>query len=177
MEQWVPATTNQPPGRYAPVYWKDLGGNLWVFGGISGIELADLWKYDIATNVWTWMSGSSTPGAPGVYGTQGVPSVNNYPKARGLNANCWTDTAGNFWLYGGYGGGVNLNDLWKYNPVTNEWTWINGGNGTTTVFCNWGTKGIASASNTPGGRYECKSGWTDSTNLIMFGGQGTAHQV
>jgi len=28
---------------------------------------------------WTWISGESAPNTSGVYGTQGVPSVNNHP--------------------------------------------------------------------------------------------------
>ncbi|MBK8845784.1 MAG: hypothetical protein IPO27_04125 [Bacteroidetes bacterium] len=30
---------------------------------------------------WTWISGDSIANAVGVYGTQGVPSVNNHPPA------------------------------------------------------------------------------------------------
>ena len=43
----------------------------------------------------------------------------------------WLDSAGNFWLFGGYGNdaigneGV-LNDLWRYSPGANVWTWMSG---------------------------------------------------
>ncbi len=49
---------------------------------------------------WTWISGDSMPNAPGVYGTQGVPSINNHPPA--VYEPCeWKDKQGNFWIYGG----------------------------------------------------------------------------
>ena len=172
--QGVAAATNLPPGRYQAAYWKDLNGNFWLFGGYSNqtfvSEMADMWKYNPTTNLWTWMSGSNIAGSSGVYGTQGIPSVNNYPPARGWGANCWTDSAGNFWLFGGYGAGNTFNDLWKYNPATNEWTWVSGTNTSTQVSPAWGTQGIATATNNPGSRQECKSGWVDGHNLIMFGG-------
>ncbi|RYG55543.1 MAG: hypothetical protein EON56_05485, partial [Alphaproteobacteria bacterium] len=39
----------------------------------------DLWKYNIATNQWTWMSGSKVGRNPGVYGIKGVASPENFP--------------------------------------------------------------------------------------------------
>jgi len=68
-------------------------------------------------NEWTWVSGSNVGNAKGVYGTQGVPAATNVPGARD-SAVTWTDGSGNFWLYGGSG-----NDLWKFSPTTNMWTW------------------------------------------------------
>ncbi len=56
---------------------------------------------------------------------------------------------------GGYGVDINdvgyYNDLWKYNPETNLWTWMKGD---TTVNQPgiYGTKGIAAALNKPRGR-------------------------
>ena len=64
--------------------------------------LNDLWRYDPATNQWTWMSGSNTTGQTGVYGTKGVPDAANVPGARDASIS-WTDSYGNMWLFGGYG--------------------------------------------------------------------------
>ena len=53
-------------------------------------------------NEWTWMSGSSTVNHPSVYGAKGVASASNTLGAR-YGALSWTDSSGNFWLYGGGG--------------------------------------------------------------------------
>jgi hypothetical protein len=66
------------------------------------------------------MGGSNGVNQAGTYGTQGTAAPGNVPGARG-EAVSWTDAAGSFWLFGGYGydsGGTrgDLNDLWKYEP-------------------------------------------------------------
>ena len=64
-----------------------------------------------------------------------------------------------------------MNDLWKYDPAINEWTWINGGN---TIENNgvYGTQGIAAVNNKPGAR-DAGVSWKDkSGNLWLFGGIG-----
>jgi len=127
----VAAATNEPPGRYQTCFWTDNQGNFWLFGGVLGSigfgDLGnDLWKYDVGTNMWTWVNGPNCVSAPqpaGVYGTQGVPSPANFPAGRGYGANCWTDNNGDLWLYGGYSNLGQLDDLWKYEIATNQWTW------------------------------------------------------
>src|ERR1051325_3211231 len=75
---------------------------------------------------WVWIHGSNTSGSNGSFGTQGVPDPSNEPPA--LYEACeWTDLNGNFWFYGGVDQSFNThNDLWKYDPATNEWTWMKG---------------------------------------------------
>lgn len=188
----VPAAGNVPGARENAMGWADSSGNLWLFGGWGydsaetfGV-LNDLWKFNPTTNQWTWMSGSSTvPNAsdtcqPGVYGTLGVASAGNVPGGRQYAAS-WTDANGNFWLFGGPGcdsAGTQalLNDLWKFNPSTSQWAWMGGSSkalytsyGSPGVY---GTRGVASAANVPGGRW-VSGGWTDSSsNLWLFGGEG-----
>jgi N-acetylneuraminic acid mutarotase len=187
----VPAAANVPGARQGAMGWADSSGNLWLFGG-SGYDSAktfgilnDLWNFNPATKQWTWMGGSSTvPNTndcqPGIYGTQGVASANNVPGGRSYAAS-WTDANGNFWLFGGPGcdsAGTQalLNDLWKFNPSTNQWAWMGGSSkalytayGSPGVY---GTQGVASAANVPGGRF-VSGGWTDSSgNLWLFGGDG-----
>jgi hypothetical protein len=57
----------------------------------------DLWEFNPSTKEWTWVSGSNTTGASGVYGTQGVASASNTSGARGIDgpAYSWVDTSGN----------------------------------------------------------------------------------
>ncbi len=64
-----------------------------------------------------------------------------------------------------------MNDLWKYDPLINEWTWVSGNN-TVGQLGVYGTRGIASSSNMPGARANSVS-WIDSIgNLWLFGGRG-----
>src|SRR3989442_96957 len=82
--------------------------------------------YSQTPGQWTWMHGDSTTMRPGVFGTQGVASPSNDPPSV-YEACEWTDKQGNFWIYGGQPGAVSFyDDLWKYDPGINEWTWING---------------------------------------------------
>jgi N-acetylneuraminic acid mutarotase len=187
----TPATGNIPQGRAGAVGWTDTKGNLWLFGGYTSTasnSFNDLWEFNPATNQWAWMSGSNAEScvscnASGNYGNLGMAAVGNVPGSR-ANSLSWTDSKGNLWLFGGYGkdgSGVLglLNDLWEFNPSSNEWTWMGGSN--TIPRCDtgdcgtpgtYGTKGLPAAANTPGARYSA-SGWTDSKgNLWLYGGLG-----
>jgi N-acetylneuraminic acid mutarotase len=175
------AATNLPGARYSSSSWIDAAGNLWLFGGYgydsTGAvgKLNDLWRYSPSTQVWTWISGGNTDDAAGVYGTQGTAAAANVPGAR-YSASSWIDSTGNLWLFGGYGydaaGGVgSLNDLWRFSPTTNEWTWVGGGSGDNATGA-YGARGAASAANVVGARQAANS-WVDSSgNLWLFGGYG-----
>lgn len=184
--QQVASTSNVPGARYGAVSWTDSNGNLWLFGGwgfitTSGLQgsLNDLWEFNPSTKEWTWMSGGDTTSALGIYGSQGVASSGNMPGAR-YSAVSWTDSSGDFWLFGGIGYGstgtasgtsTNLNDLWEYSPSTKEWEWVSGSN-TGNAAGVYGTQGVASTSNVPGARIYAV-GWTDpSGNLWLSGGSG-----
>jgi hypothetical protein len=87
----------------------------------------DLWEFSPSTKEWTWVSGSNTINASGIYGTLGTTSVSNVPGARGSGGGggsiSWTDSSGNFWLFGGSGYDSTgtegyLNDLWEFNSTT-----------------------------------------------------------
>jgi hypothetical protein len=190
--QGIASASNTPGERGGEVTWTDNSGNLWLFGGSA---LNDLWEFNTTTKEWTWVRGSNTAGASGVYGTLGVVSTSNVPGGR-TNAVGWKDSSGNLWLFGGDGvdstgtGGGWLNDLWEFSPTTKEWTWMGGSNTTYTNAAQdgpnrgqpgvYGTEGVPSATNAPGGRYTAVS-WTDgSGNFWLFGGTGhdsTATQI
>jgi len=130
------------------VTWTDSSGAFWLFGG-EGFdananfgELNDLWEFHPSTKEWTWMGGSSTVpakcagsstencGQPGVYGAIETPSTLNFPGGR-YSATQWTDSSGDFWLFGGVGFDAagnfgTLGDLWEFNPTNKEWTWVSG---------------------------------------------------
>jgi len=181
-EQGIPDAANVPGARYGSFSWTDTVGDFWLFGGYgpdsAGIEdlLNDLWRYDPDNNTWTWINGSDTVLQPGTYGEQGIPDAANVPGAR-YGGVSWTDTAGDLWLFAGFGldstGGRDyLNDLWRYDPDNNTWTWINGSE-TVMQPGTYGEQGIPNAANVPGARYE-SAAWTDNGtgDLLLFGGYG-----
>ena len=192
----TPTAENTPGSREAETTWKDNNGNLWLFGGygyatIGGvgynvIPLNDLWKFNVSTNQWAWMGGSSsvTESTPGVYGTLKQPATGNSPGSR-IGAATWIDSNGNLWLFGGYGpdatGRVgDLNDVWKFNPSINQWAWMGGyssipqADPIVCVPCSSpsvpGKLRIPAAGNIPGGR-SSPAIWTDKNgNIWLFGG-------
>jgi hypothetical protein len=169
--QGVPNATNVPPATYEQCEWADQSGNFWIFGGLAGGgQYGALWRYNPATNQWTWMKGGNIINYVGNYGVQGVPAPTNAPSNRAWGASTWTDLNGNLWMFGGYGSPGVFSDLWRYNPTTNEWTWMKGPN-ITGQLGTYGTQGVPNALNNPGSRYEASCAWTDNNgDLWMFGG-------
>lgn len=177
----VAAATNKPGARENAMGWTDTAGNLWLFGGINIVEyypgsyLNDLWKFDTGSGLWTWMSGDSSFGRPGVYGSKGLTAPANKPGARSAGVG-WTDSTGHLWLMGGNGyaasGNANfLNDLWQYDLASGQWTWVQG-DSASGQRGTYGTRGVATPGNRPGARYN-HVGWTDASgNLWLFGGAG-----
>jgi N-acetylneuraminic acid mutarotase len=211
----TPSAHNVPGGREDASSWTDSKGNLWLFGGY-GLDadgtmgvLNDLWEFNPSTGEWTWMSGSSTAsncfndgsgnafGAidcaqPSIYGALGTPAAGNTPGSREA-AITWTDNKGNLWLFGGWSYDVSaqvqyyFNELWEYNPSTNQWAWMGGSKTRDGSACLWnvnlwpltcgepgvyGTIGTSAAGNIPGGRAGSAK-WTDSQgNLWIFSGSG-----
>jgi hypothetical protein len=169
------SSSNVPGALDGAVSWTDRSGNFWLFGGNgydstgNGGNLNDLWKYSPSTNMWTWVSGSQTADAAPVWGTEGIPNASNTPGATTLAVG-WTDANGNLWLLGGQGSSSS-DAMWKFDPVTNAWTWMSGSQAIETPP-TLGTRGVAGASNTPGDRWFAM-GWTDANgNLWLFGGFG-----
>jgi N-acetylneuraminic acid mutarotase len=186
----IPATTNVPGSRRQAASWIDGSDNLWLFGGSGwnasgssgGAPLNDLWEFNPTAKTWTWISGSSTLYTPnntysaiGVYGAEGVAAVGNTPGGR-TNPVSWIDSSNNLWLFGGNGFDSTttvgeLNDLWEFNPSTNEWTWASGSN-TANAIGAYGAQNVPTATNVPGSR-DYPVGWIDnSSNLWLFGGEG-----
>jgi N-acetylneuraminic acid mutarotase len=177
----VASASNVPGARFESVSWIDSHGNFWLFGGdgydSTGADgfLNDLWEFNPTTKEWTWISGSSTVNASGIYGTQGVPAITNVPGNR-FGAINWIDNSGNFWLFGGAGVYSNgnlagLNDLWEFNPTTKVWTWMSG-NSMVNASGIYGTQGVPAITNVPGNRSFAIS-WIDTNgNLWLFGGLG-----
>jgi PKD repeat protein len=175
----VPDTSNFPGRRHEIVTaWVDNNGDLCFFGGYIGNWYNDLWRYNISTNTFTWMKGSNTTNQSGSWGVKGVEDPANIPSARSAYTH-WKDNQGNLWMMGGWAGDTippancPMGDMWRYNPVTNNWTWMNGLNyGSPSQFYgHYGTKCLADSLNYPPHRFETRSVWTDSQgNFWLFGG-------
>ena len=171
---------DQPQAREYSSTWTDAAGRLWLFGGqVLGkkryYDVDDLWNYNPGNGRWTRVRGSNTFDAVGNYGTQGEAATENHPGARN-QAVSWTDAKGRLWLFGGTGSDVHgdisvLNDLWRYDPDTEQWTWVDGADhvGVTASYGEWSTP---SPNNHPGARTE-SLGWVDNNGALwLFGGIG-----
>ena len=177
----TPAESNNPGGRISGATWSGNTSHLWLFGG-AGFDSAgndfflnDLWEFDPSASEWTWVGGSNLVNEAGVYGTLGTPATSAFPGAR-RDAAFWTGSDERFWLFGGWGMDADgvysaLSDLWRFDPVTEQWTWMSGSD-TINQPSVYGTLGKAAQGNRPGGRYEAAT-WTDkSGGLWLFGGYG-----
>lgn len=164
--QGVPASTNLPRSRQeTAAAWTDINGDLWMFGGTDDNEgcLNDLWRFNIASNMWTWMKGSAMENADDVYGIRGIEDSLNTPGGRWVYSR-WRDSVGNFWLFAGSqmtpSSARDHNDLWRYNPTTNIWTWING-DSTGFAYSVHGSKCDTGEAYKPGSVLENRASWTD----------------
>jgi N-acetylneuraminic acid mutarotase len=171
--QGVPNIANTPGSRAEfSAAWTDNVGNLWLFGGGYPTSYNDVWRYNIATNMWTWMKGSTTLNPPGVYGTLGVEAPANTPDGRQAYTH-WVDGNGMLYMFGGRIVTTTTNyhnDLWRFNPTTNNWAWLGGSNALNSAG-SYGTRCITSPSNMPPCRMESRSCLKDQNgNFWLFGG-------
>lgn len=177
-----------------------FGGDGWELSGASQPDtldaaMDDLWVCDMSWGDYCqWqLAGGYDPTAVTVNGTATTvgaqiianaqherqtgtfPGTPVAPTAR-LGAAAWTDSSGNFWLFGGSNGNKFLNDLWMYNHsslrpatyTTTEGTWtFEAGS---SLLDQPGT--YSSGTLTPGARTNPVT-WTDTSgNLWLFGGYG-----
>lgn len=174
--------TNQPGGRSGALMWIADDGQLWLFGGAGRAsttatgELNDLWSFDPDLGEWIWQAGDNGVNANGVYGVRGVPSAETVPGGR-TEAVGWLDGTGHFWVFGGRGRGATgsvvglLNDLWKLNLASLQWTHVHGGSG---INSNGVSNDRTSTTNLPGGRSGAV-GWIDPDGALwLYGGRGLA---
>ena len=164
--------------------------------------LNDLWVFDQSEGGWVpaniptfvnagglWQDNTNVLQAedvPGTYGTLHTASPGVAPGSR-WGSSAWTDASGNLWMFGGQGFDDStldfslLNDVWEWIPAgpdpagagtfTGQWIWQGGAHVGNTKG-TYGTQGVASASNIPGGRWAAAT-YTDTTgNVWLFGGQG-----
>lgn len=154
---------------------------LWLFAGevhprSTGYgRKNDIWKYDLSNDQWTWLKGDTSMDAFGNYGSLKQSSITNNPGSRAA-AESWADSYGNLWIFGGLGftatSAGTLGDMWKFNTISSEWTWMSGDS----IILNYGifqSKGL-SPNNKAGGRGVGCSFVDQNGFFWMGGGQGFA---
>ena len=164
-----------PGGRNRMASAVDKNGNIWFFGGLYKNNvtnqisaLSDLWRYNPKKRKWTY------------FGNQGTSA--NKPHER-YRTRAWFDESNNFWMYGGAIDGANnysYNDLWKYNTLTNLWTFVSGNKNS--FYCKDCPNGVyPAAGDTLGTEYFPRARsdygyWKDNTgNIWIFGGYVESH--
>jgi hypothetical protein len=171
----IEADSVHPPAIYNGAGWTDKEGKFWLFGGLTydsndfhAEYFAWTWKFNPETNNWTCVKKDNIISGFGTYGNLGIPNINNYPSSR-TPASLWKDSSGMIWIFGGVAALGYYNDTWRYNPSTNEWTWMKGPNSWDEAG-HYGTKDVPAAVNNPPPRSSSAS-WIDKDNhLWMFGG-------
>jgi N-acetylneuraminic acid mutarotase len=167
----IASPSNAPPSvHWGACTWTDATGDLWLFGGYNDSPthgvMADMWRYNISSNTWTWMNGPGNRNSPGVYGIRTIADTANYPASRMESSASWCDSNDNLWLFSG---DFIRNDLWKFEISSNTWTWMKGDSVTNTPGFQSGI-GIEDSLNNPSAR-SAYAHWIDhSGNFWMFGG-------
>jgi N-acetylneuraminic acid mutarotase len=179
---------NFPGARYDAVAWIDAGGDFRLFGGY-GLDSAgnpgwlnDFFQYELGVAHWSWISGSPTADAAGVFTTLGEPGDHLVTPGAREGAVSWSDAAGRLWLFGGTGrdstmftnGNPYLNDTWQFDPSigsNGDWTWMSGSM-VARAASTYGTQGTVSPANTPGARDLAAGSIDPFGNLWLFGGNG-----
>jgi N-acetylneuraminic acid mutarotase len=165
--------TSTPGGVRYPATWTDNSGKLWLFSGYGYSTNTSAspqpWWFQ---EMWNYV-GTGTANYQGDYvnyWSMVTPTSASVPVGR-WGAVTWTDPAtGDLWLFGGQDQYTSfLNDLWHYNISTSTWTKVTGGANQSGVY---GTQGVASASNFPGGRWGASGKIDASGALWLFGGYG-----
>ncbi|MBK7692554.1 MAG: T9SS type A sorting domain-containing protein [Bacteroidetes bacterium] len=169
--------SNLPPSRMSYTKWTGIDSNFYIFGGgIISDSYNDVWKYNLQSNNWTWISGSNLLNDTGFYSIKCNPNNVDFPHARIENSTIQFGESKShlLWSFGGFqkmDTANAFNDLWIYNMNNKNWTWVSGYNHTVlNSVGNYGVKGIPSPSNViPSRGGACI--WKDQdNNLYVMGG-------
>ena len=172
--------TNNRPGSLINYTSWFYGNSLWYFGGISrsttDVDAAQkkIWKFNLTTQKWSCLKNPTATDA--VYGQQNISNASNTPPSLLYMSNSvvHNDAA---YFFGGYELGGNTstelnrefhNSLWKYNMLTNEWTWLKGKQLTKHPGF-YGKKGVERTENLPSSRLHSFL-WFDN-DMNLFGGE------
>ena len=121
-----------------------------------------------ATSLTHWMSGSNchlTRDVPKYVDPNGAASDANTPGSRHY-AQSWTGKDGQLYLFSGGTQYLGIPDLWRYSPVSGQWTLLPMPTSTAPVY---GTRGQSSSETTPGARQMGCVAVDDSGDAWLFG--------
>jgi hypothetical protein len=184
-------SSNACPGsRYGHSgFSRQQSGSIYIFGGYgrdsqgSSSYLNSLWNYNIASNVWTFVTGSSTGNNPGSYGLLGVSSSTNSPRARQYHQMWFLQNIDQAFLFGGSYYEQNTvvrNDFWRLDLTNSSWTWMGGLNNSASGTPSYGDQTIFTETNYPPARLRATA-WSDtyagSSYLLLFSGQGSQYML
>ncbi len=177
--QGIETSSNMPPAILSYSRWSDQYGNFYIYAGANiffsnpnvNQEYNTVWKFNVATNNWTWVSGSNIPNDTGQYITQCNPSSTNFPCSRFENMTVSAKQCAQLgWNFGGFTYNGMGNDLWVYEISTAKWTWVSGSNPSNMPNGNWGSLGVPANNNIISPRIGSAI-WTDvQNNVWIFGG-------
>jgi N-acetylneuraminic acid mutarotase len=166
-----PGQEGHPGARYGMAYYMETFPfhTLWIFGGYgyTGSDMGllnDLWRYEVNSNKFYWVAGSSFTVQSTVYpeqhGQTGTLGARNGP--------LFWYADHRFWISGGYGiastGYGRFNDLWSFQRMEAVWRFADGPKGQTEgSYPSPGQKGL------PLGRMNAQT-WTSGNRMYLFGG-------
>lgn len=171
----LPDVANRPRGRSHATTWVTANGDLWMFGGTlrkpipwgNPPLLADLWRYQPQTGLWTWMAGrAALPEEDADWRSDGIlePDVGTGPS--------WVGKDGRLWLHQGR---QSADFMWAFDPVSATWSLEYQSTGPRIIpgHGNWSHTVLdpPEIGTTPGGRSPRAMTWTGTDGrLYLFGG-------
>jgi hypothetical protein len=110
-ERWLQMSRPSARSEHAMVF-DSTGNKLYMYGGWDlSNELSDLWMFDTTAGKWEDINDGKNPG-----GRHYHSMVYEYTNSR-------------IYLFGGYDGDANTNDLWMYNLSRTAWELVDDGTG------------------------------------------------
>ena len=170
-----------PLPRKDAAAWTDNKGNLWLYGGSSLADMAhldDMWLFDTGLTNWSKVIGTEKTNQKPSHGIKNQAGSGASPGSRSGSAT-WTDREGNLWLFGGvsYENGANgkadyYNDLWKFETLSRQWSWINGSEKANQIS-SFGIENEENRQVTPSPRNSAACWFDEKSNqLFLYGGYG-----
>ena len=172
----VAANSNNPSTYFliGTIEWTDNDDNLWMFyqynnGTDFNKDTTEVWKYNIASNTWTWMAGYDTFDIAGAFSDTIKSSFRASLKLDvGFNTNHimrWADTLSNLWFMTQ---NMTTGDIFlsKFDIRTYRFELINYRHNN---YRSIGTRFIPNSANFPGFISQCTY-WVIGHNVYIYGG-------
>jgi hypothetical protein len=182
----VPTKTGYPGPRSNFAFWFDKSARMFYqFGGLGNGDstasrlLCDLWRYNVATDEYTWIGGIGNL-RNGIYGTRGQFGANNWPGSRqGTRMAAFSTAENRSYIFGGIGLGESgsselyMNDLWTYDIPSGRWAYL-GGSKTQDERGNHTNFGAFSSTGVPPGKHGSYLSYDSrQKTAYIFGGSNT----